>query len=191
MILPPVSLALLRIVSASIGFMVNGSITRMLTPSMASLSAAFRASNKVTQQPITVTLSLSLLRTTYNTNSPSHNKYVTDRYKLIGLNVKWFLFFKSLSITMKIHFIINSKCTMMWKFTTGVDFTKYTKSPFYVHVNIKMQTTWPYHTQNKNLDVFKILKRKKCNTFVIPIHLKFMQLTINKNIKILNLYRLS
>lgn len=54
-----------------------------------------------------------------------------------------------------------------------------------------MQTTWPYHTQNKILDVFKILNRKKCNTYVIPIHLKFMQLTINKNIKILNLYRLS
>lgn len=97
---------------------------------------------------------------------------------------------KSLSITMKIH-LINSKCTMMWKFTTGVNFTKYTKSSFYVHVNIKMQTTWPYHTQNKILDIFKILKRKKCNTYVIPIHLKFMQLTINKNIKILNLYRLS
>lgn len=46
-----------------------------------------------------------------------------------------------------------------------------------------MQTTWPYHTQNKILDVFKILKRKKCNTYVIPIHLKFMQLTINQNIE--------
>lgn len=160
MILPPVSLALLRIVSASIGFMVNGSITRMLTPSMASLSAAFRASNKVTQQPITVTLSLSLLRTTYNTNSPSHNKYVTDRYKSISLDVKWFLFFKILSITMKIH-LIYSKCTIICKYTTGVNFIKDTKS--FLYVNIQMKTTWPYHTQNKifQRDVFKNLKNTK------------------------------
>ena len=64
MILPPVFLALLMMVSASIGLMVKGSMMRMLTPALASSSAALKASTKVTQAPITVTLSLSDCRTT-------------------------------------------------------------------------------------------------------------------------------
>ena len=55
---PPVSLALEIMVSASNGLMVNGSMILTLVPEDANSSAAFIASTRVTQAPITVTLSL-------------------------------------------------------------------------------------------------------------------------------------
>lgn len=58
---------------------------------------------------------------------------IIEAYQSIGLNVKWFLFFKILSITMKIQ-LVYSKCTIIWKFTTGVNFTKYTKNFHYVNI---------------------------------------------------------